>query len=57
MGMFASFLANLAECGQPQTLTAIRGLSAFEEYQIEVGDVREVLYTSLITPAMNRPKN
>jgi len=37
--------------------TAIRGSSAFEEYQSEVGDVRELLNTSLITPVMNWPKN
>ena len=37
--------------------TAVRGSSAFEEYQSEVGDVRELLNTSLITPVMSWPKN
>ena len=37
--------------------TAIRGSSAFEEYQNQVGEVRELLNTSLITPVMNWPKN
>ena len=37
--------------------TAIRGSSAFEEYQSQVGEVRELLNTSLITPVMNWPKN
>ncbi|MAS61178.1 MAG: hypothetical protein CMQ07_08755 [Gammaproteobacteria bacterium] len=35
----------------------VRGSSAFEEYQSEVGDVRELLNTSLITPVMSWPKN
>jgi hypothetical protein len=37
--------------------TAVRGSSAFEEYRSEVGDVRELLNTSLITPVMNWPRN
>ena len=37
--------------------TAIRESSAFEEYQNHVGEVRELLNTSLITPVMNWPKN
>ena len=37
--------------------TAIRGSIAFEKYQSQVGEVRELLNTSLITPVMNWPKN
>ena len=36
---------------------AIRRSSAFEEYRSQVGDMRELLNTSLITPVMNWPKN
>jgi hypothetical protein len=37
--------------------TAIRGSIAFEEYLSKVGDVRELLNTSLITPVASWPKD
>lgn len=36
---------------------AVRGSNAFEDYQSEVGSVRNLLNTSLITPVASWPKN